>query len=167
MACGFDCAGYRRDVASRRPDRLTTTLAAALAAAAFALGGCGGAGSHQAAHNAITRPELIAKVDAICKEVARRSKPSFRTLQALVDASGTYKSRLIKAAPTLRTVYKLQASKLRRFEALDPPTADRAQIAEITRSARETLKERVDRLGTTYGFRADCFSLPLDLSAIQ
>ena len=144
---------------------------------------------------AITRPEYIKQVDAICKKTTQQSKPSFDKLQALIDASGTYKSRLIKGAPTLRRVYDLQASKFKRFKAIDPPDADRAQIAQITKAAQATLDEfeeflpaadagdltkfidiatdatgsraRVDRLGTTYGFRKDCFSLPLDLSDLQ
>ena len=167
-----------------------------LACAALALGACGDDDSKSSSKsNDVTRPEYIAQVDAICKQVARQSSPSFRKLQALIDASGTYKSRLIKAAPTLRTVYKLQASKLRRFKAIEPPTADRAQVAEITKTAEQTIEEfsdflpaaqrgdletfidvatdatgsraHVDRLGTTYGFRKDCFSLPLELGNIQ
>jgi len=167
-----------------------------LVVGAFALGACGDDGSKSSsADDGVTRPEYITKVDAICKKVAQQSQPSFRKLQALIDASGTYKSRLIKAAPTLHTVYGLQATKLRRFKAIEPPEADRAQVAEITKTATATLNEfrdflpaaesgdlekfidvatdangnraRVDRLGTRYGFRKDCFSLPLDLSNVQ
>jgi hypothetical protein len=178
----------------RRPSRIACV--ALLAVVAAALGACGGDDSKSSSDdNGITRAEYIKQVDAICKKVAQQSKPSFDKLQALIDASGTYKSRLIKGAPTLRTVYDLQATKLRKFKALQPPTADRAQVAEITTTATQTLKEfrqflpaadagdlekfidiatdatgsraRVDRLGTTYGFRKDCFSLPLDLSNVQ
>jgi hypothetical protein len=177
-------------------NRLTSLTVALLAAGALALGACGDDDSKSSSKsNDITRPQYIAKVDAICKEVARKSKPSFAKLQALIDASGTYKSRLIKAAPTLRTVYKLQASKLERFKAIEPPTADTRQVAEIRKTAEQTIDEfreflpaaergdletfidvatdatgsraHVDRLGTTYGFRKDCFSLPLELSQIQ
>ena len=186
--------GYGRGVFATGPRR--TVLVALLAGGALALGACGDDdGDKSSDDNQITRPQYIAKVDAICKQVTRRSKPSFATLQALIDASGTYKSRLIKAAPTLRTLYKLQASKLKRFEAIEPPTADRAQVAEIRKTAEQTIREfraflpaaeagdlekfidiatdasgsraRVDRLGTTYGFRKDCFSLPLELDSIQ
>ena len=179
----------------KRPYRIACV--ALLAVLASALGACGGDdGSKRSADdNGITRAEYIKQVDAICKKVAQQSKPSFRKLQALIDATGTYKSRLIKGAPTLYTVYDLQASKYRRFKAIDPPTADRAQVAEIRAAAEATLKDfrdflpaadrgdlvqlidiatdatgsraRVDRLGTTYGFRKDCFSLPLDLSDLQ
>ncbi len=182
-------------MASTRPDRLA--LAAALAGLALALGACGGGDDDKGSSDdsAITRPEYIKQVDAICKKTTQQSKPSFDKLQALIDASGTYKSRLIKGAPTLRRVYDLQASKFKRFKTIDPPDADRAQIAQITKAAQSTLDEfeeflpaadagdltkfidiatdatgsraRVDRLGTTYGFRKDCFSLPLDLSDLQ
>ncbi len=184
-------------MAGTRPDRLASALVAALAGLAIVLSACGGddGDSKSGADSGITRPEYIEQVDAICKKTSQQSKPSFDKLQALIDASGTYKSRLVKGAPTLRTVYDLQASKFRRFTAIDPPAADRAQIAEITKSARATLAEfqkflpaadagdlekfidiatdatgsraRVDRLGTTYGFRKDCFSLPIDLGSIQ
>src|ERR1044072_9086616 len=181
-------------MARRRPDRLTSALAAAVAAGALALGACGDDGSkNDSDDNGITRAEYIKQVDAICKRGAPQCQPSFRKVQALIDATGTYKSRLIKAAPTLRTVYGLQEKKLNGFKQLEPPTADRAQVAEITTTATQTLKEfrnflpaagagdletfiavatdatgsraRVDRLGTRYGFRKDCFSLPLDLTA--
>lgn len=184
-------AGYGPDMARRRPDRLA--LAALLAGLALALGACGG--SDKPADNGIKRPEYIAKVDAICKQSTQQSAPSFRKLQALVNASGTYKSRLIKAAPTLRTVYKLQVTKLERFKAVEPPTAERAQVAKIAKAAQKTLTEfrqflpfaergdlpklidiatdatgsraDVEQLGTTFGFRKDCFTVPVDLSSFQ
>jgi ABC-type uncharacterized transport system auxiliary subunit len=179
-------------MARTRPDRLAA--AAALAGLALTLGACGGGGDKKPQDNAVKRPEYIARVDAICKKTTEQSKPSFKKLQALVNASGTYKSRLIKGAPTLHTVYDLQVAKFRRFKAIEPPTADRAQIAAITKAADQTLTElrkflpfadrgdltklidiatdasgsraRVERLGTTYGFRSDCFSVPLDLSSL-
>jgi hypothetical protein len=183
-------------MAPRCPHRLASALAAVLVAGAFALGACGDDGSKSSSDDeGITRPEYITKVDAICKKTTKQSQPSFRKLQALIDASGTYKSRLIKAAPTLRTVYDLQNSKLQRFKAIEPPAADRAQIARLTTAAQSTLTDfrkflpyadrgdlaklidiatdvtgsraRVERLGTTYGFRKDCFSVPLDLSKFQ
>jgi hypothetical protein len=169
-------------------------LTATVAGLVLALGACGG-DDKKSSDNAINRPEYIAKVDAICKKTSQQSAPSFRTLQALVNASGTYKSRLIKAAPTLRTVYKLQAAKLQQYKAIEPPTADRAQVAKITNAAQKTLTEfraflpyaargdlpklidiatdatgsraEVEQLGTTYGFRKDCFSVPVDLSKFQ
>jgi hypothetical protein len=181
-------------MARTRPDRLA--FVAVLAGLALALAACGGDdGSKKSSDNAVKRPEYITQVDAICKKTSQQSKPSFSKLQALVNASGTYKSRLVKGAPILHTVYDLQASKFQRFKAIEPPTADRAQIAEITKAAGDTLAEfrkflpyadrgdlpklidiatdasgsraRVERLGTTYGFRKDCFALPLDLSNLQ
>src|SRR5881296_810604 len=94
--------GYVRAMAALRPCRIgRIACATVLAGLAMALGACGG-GDKKSSDNGPTRPEYIAKVDAICKQVTAQSQPSFRKLQALVDASGTYKSRLIKAAPTLR-----------------------------------------------------------------
>lgn len=179
---------------STGPDRLTSALVAALAGVALALGACGGDDGGKSAENSVTRPQYVAKVDAICKRTTQRSKPIFTKLQALVDASGTYKSRLIKAAPLLRKLYKLQSAKLERFKAAKPPTADRAKIAELTKAAQQTIDEfrdflpaakagdlnkfidiatdasgaRADAelLGTSYGLREDCFSLPVDLSNV-
>ncbi len=178
-----------------RPDRLALAAAAVLAGLALALGACGGDEDKSSGDNGIKRPQYIAQVDAICKKTSAQSKPSFTKLQALVNASGTYKSRLIKASPILQRVYDLQDEKFQRFKAIEPPTADRAQVAEIRTAAQATLKEfeeflpaaesgdlekfidvatdatgsraRVERLGTTYGFRKDCFSLPVDLGSIQ
>lgn len=178
-----------------RPDRLGSVLTAVLAGLALALGACGGDDGGKPAGNDITRPEYVAKVGAYCKTATAQSKPIFARLQKLVDASGTYKSRLIKAAPDLRRLYKIQSTKLRRFKALDPPTADSAQIAELTTVAQKVIDEfrdflpaaeagdleqfidiatdasgsRADaeRLGTNYGLREDCFSLPVDLSNIS
>jgi hypothetical protein len=182
-------------MASLRFDRRVSALAAGLVAASLGLAACGGDGDSKPKGNGITRPQYVAQVDRICKKITQQSTPSFDKLQALVDASGTYKSRLIKAAPILRTVYNLQDRKLRRVKTLEPPTADRAQVAEITTAARATLTEfqkflpaadrgdlpalidiatdasgsraKVERLGTTYGFRKDCFSVPLDLGKFQ
>jgi hypothetical protein len=180
-------------MARTRSPRLASVLCGALAGLAILLAACGGSsGGGKAADNGITRPEYVKKIDAICRRSARESKPTFDGLQALVDASGTYKSRLIKATPLLKTTYKLQSAKLKRFKAVQPPTADRAQVAAITQAADATLAElkkflpaaavgdlskfidiatdasgeraKVDRLGTDYGFESDCFSLPIKLS---
>ena len=175
------------------PDRLASALIIALAGLVLALGACGDDGG-KSADNAVKRPEYVAKVDAICKRTTQQSKPIFTKLQVLVDASGTYKSRLIKAAPLLRDLYKVQKAKLTRFKALEPPTADRVELAELTKVAQQTIDEfrdflpaaeagdlekfidiatdasgaRADaeRLGTNYGLREDCFSLPVDLSNV-
>ncbi len=177
------------------PHRLRPALTAVLAGLALALGACGGDdGDGKSADDGLTRPEYVAKVDGYCKQATRQSKPIFTRLQKLVDASGTYKSRLIKAAPDLRKLYKIQNAKLRRFKALEAPTADRAQIAELTTVAQKTIDEfeqflpaaeagdleefidiatdasgargEAERLGTNYGLREDCFSLPVDLSNV-
>ena len=178
-----------------RPARLGSALTALLAGLAVVLGACGGDDGEKSAGNDITRPEYVAKVGGYCKTATTQSKPIFARLQKLVDASGTYKSRLIKAAPDLRKLYKIQNTKLTRFKALEPPTADRAQIAELTKVAQKVIDEfreflpaadngdlekfidiatdasgsRADaeRLGTNYGLREDCFSLPVDLSNIS
>lgn len=180
-------------MARTRSPRLALVLVAAVACIAMVLCACGGGGgAGKSADNGISRPEYVKKIDAICKRSARESKPTFDGLQALVDATGTYKSRLIKATPLLRTTYKLQSAKLKRFKAVQPPTADRAEVAAITKAADATLAElkrflpaaavgdlskfidiatdasgeraKVDRLGTDYGLESDCFSLPIKLS---
>ncbi len=182
-------------MAAMRP---TTALAATLVALALALGACGGDdgdGDGGSDGNAVTKPEYVAEIGTICKKATEQSKPIFDRLQKLVDASGTYKSRLIKAAPDLRKLYKIQNTKLQSFKDVEPPTADTAQIAELTKVAQQTIDEfeeflpaadsgdlekfidiatdasgaRADaeRLGTNYGLREDCFTLPVDLSNIQ
>jgi len=146
------------------------------------------------ADSSVTRPQYVAKIDAICKKTTQQSKQIFTKLQTLVDASGTYKSRLIKAAPLLRKLYKVQSAKLEQFKATKPPTDDRAKIAQLTKVAQQTIDEfrdflpaaeagdlekfidiatdasgaRADaeQLGTSYGLREDCFSLPVDLSNV-
>lgn len=181
-------------MAATRPNRLAAALVAALAGAALALGACGGDDA-EPADTGPTRAEYRADVGEICKRATRQSKPIFAELQKLVDASGTYKSRLIKAAPDLRRLYRIQRTKLERFKALEPPTADSAQIAELTKVAQRVIDEfrdflpaaeagdlvqfidiatdasgaRADaeRLGTNYGLRKDCFTLPVDLSNLQ
>lgn len=175
--------------------RSSVTSTALLAAFALALGACGGDDGGSPSEQAqITKPEYVKQVDAICADTVKRSQPTFDKLQDLVNASGTYKSRLIKAAPLLRRAYRLQASKLRRFKAIEPPAADRAQIAELTTVAEKTIDEfrsflpaaergdleefidiatdasgargDAERLGTNYGFDESCFSLPVDLSNV-
>jgi hypothetical protein len=176
------------------PDRLRLTLSAVFAGLALALGACGGDDDGASADKGITKPEYVAKVDGYCKRATRQSKPIFDRLQKLVDASGTYKSRLIKAAPDLRRLYKIQNAKLQRFKALEPPAADRAEVTELTTVAQKTIDEfeeflpaaeagdlekfidiatdasgargDAERLGTDYGLRADCFTLPVDLSNV-
>ena len=192
---GGRSAGRVRDMAASRPDRLHAALVAALAGLALGLGACGGDDDSESAGKDITKPEYVAEVGTICKKAATQSKPIFAKLQKLVDASGTYKSRLIKAAPDLRRLYKIQSTKLESFKDVEPPAADRAEIRELTTVAQTTIDEfrdflpaaeagdlekfidvatdasgaRADaeRLGTNYGLREDCFTLPVDLSSLQ
>jgi hypothetical protein len=183
------------DMVATRSARLAAAIGAVLTSLALALGACGGDdGGGKADKPVITKPQYVTKVDAICKRTTQRSKPIFDRLQKLVDASGTYKSRLIKAAPDLRKLYKIQNAKLQDFKALEPPPDDRAQIAELTKFAQKTIDEfenflpaaqagdlekfidiatdasgargDAERLGTNYGLREDCFSLPVDLSNV-
>lgn len=184
-------------MAATHPDRLRLVLATTLAGVALALGACGGddGGGGGSGDDGITKPEYVAEVGKACKKATTQSKPIFARLQKLVDASGTYKSRLIKAAPDLRKLYKIQNTKLESFKGIDPPKADKAEIAELTKVAQQTIDEfrdflpaaeagdlekfidiatdasgaRADaeRLGTNYGLRADCFTLPVDLSNLQ
>jgi len=174
--------------------RARALLATVLIGATLPFAGCGGDDEKSSAkEDAITRPEYIKRVNAICSETAQKSKPTNRKLQALVDASGSYKSRLKKAAPHLSTTYDLQKDKLDQIKAIDPPAKDRAQIAELVKVSEATLKEfqgaiaiaergdlksfidvafdangtraKAERLGTTYGLNAQCFAVPVDLSS--
>ena len=174
---------------SRARILLTATIVATLTL----LAGCGGDDNKGAEDEGPTRAEYIKQVDAVCRKTTQKSKPTNRRLQALVDASGTYASRLKKAAPYLSTTYDLQKRKLASIKAIDPPKKDRAQIAEIIKVSDATLVEfqdaigiaergdlkgfidvafdangtraKAERLGTTYGFRAQCFAVPIDLSS--
>jgi hypothetical protein len=175
--------GYLRDMTARR------TLTAILVAGATALGACGG--SDKAKDDGPTRPQYIAQVDALCQKIMRESAPTNRKLQALVNASGSYTSRLKRSPPLLRTTLKLQTRKLSQFKAIDPPKKDVAQIKQLETAADATLQQlrdaigiaergdlkafidiafdsngaraKAERLGTTYGFRKDCFTVPVDL----
>jgi len=151
---------------------------------------CGG-GSGEQEDEGPTRQEYIAEVDALCREVTMESRERNRELQALVDGSGSFASRLRKAAPLLSETYDVQKTKLDRFKRIEPPADDREQIRQVTTAAEAALKQlrdavpiaergdlksfidvifdatgaraRSERLGTTYGFREDCFTVPIDL----
>jgi hypothetical protein len=168
-------------------------LAAIVLAAATLAAGCGGDDSKPKQDNAVTRPQYVKQVDAVCRRTSQRSKPTNRKLQALVNGSGTFSSRLKKAAPLLRTTYRLQKAKLDRIKAMRPPDKDRAQIAQVVKASAAALAElrggipvaergdlknfidiafdangtraKAERLGTTYGFREECFAVPIDLSS--
>ena len=173
--------------------RARKLLPVILAAAVLPIAGCGD-DSDSAGDSGITRPEYIKQVNAVCAKTAQESKPTNRKLQALVDASGTYASRLKKAAPHLQTTYDLQKAKLDKIKAIDPPEKDKAQIAEVVKTSEATLGEfqdaigiaergdlkrfidvafdangtraKAERLGTTYGFDMQCFAVPVDLSSL-
>ena len=174
--------------------RPRTLLTAIVLAAATLAAGCGGGGDSKAKQdNALTRPQYIKQVDAVCRKTAQQSKPTNRKLQALVNGSGTFSSRLKKAAPLLHTTYRLQKAKLDRIKAMAPPAKDRAQVAEVVKASAAALAEfrnglpiaergdlknfidiafdangtraKAERLGTTYGFRTECFAVPIDLSS--
>jgi hypothetical protein len=169
-------------------------LATLLLAVALLAGACGG-DDKAAQEKSVSRPQYIAEVDALCKKVQRQSGPINRKLQALADANGTYSSRLRKAAPLLHETYDRQSAKLERFRAIEPPTADRARIAAVTKAGRAALDDlekglpaadrgdlrnfidtaldatgsraRAEQLGTDYGFDKICFALPVDLSGVN
>jgi hypothetical protein len=175
--------------------RARTALPALLVAAAAALAACGGGGSTAKKDQGPTRPAYIAQVDALCKKVTRQSKPTNRKLQALVDASGSYSDRLRRSTPLLRKTYALQRGKLEAFKRVRPPAKDRARIHALVVASSKALDElrggipiaqrgdlkgiidiafdangtraNAERLGTTYGFRKDCFAVPIDLGQIS
>ncbi len=170
---------------------LTRTLAITILAVGLLAAGCGGDDDSQA-DAAKVRMAYIAKVDALCKKVTDESRPRNRKIKALIEGTGTYASRLRKGAPLLRETYKVQADKLEKFKAIDPPAGDETQIERLTTAAEAALKDledalpaadrgdlppiidlatdatnnraKMERLGLTYGFRSDCFGLPIALN---
>ena len=175
--------------------RARTTLIALLLSAASALAACGGDDSAADKDTGPTRPEYIAKVDALCAKVTKASRPTNRKLQALVDGSGTFSSRLKKATPLLQKTYDLQKGKLEDVRAVPPPQKDRAQINKVLATGSKALEEfrkgipiarrgdlknfidiafdangtrgDAERLGTNYGFAADCFRIPIELDELS
>jgi len=163
-------------------------LAGMLAALAVLAAGCGG-DDEPAKKQGVTRPQYIKQVDALCAKTTRDSRSINRRIQALIEGSGTYSSRLRKGAPLLRQTYRKQAAKFAAFKQLEPPAPDRAQIEELTVAAQHALNDlrdalpaadkgdlppiidlatdasgartKAERLGVTYGFRQDCFGLPV------
>ncbi len=177
--------GYRRVMLPR-------ALAGMILAIALLAAGCGGEdGGQSKAEAAKIRRAYVAKVDALCKKVSEQSRPINRKIQGLIEGSGTYASRVRKGAPLLEQTYEAQASKLERFKKIEPPQGDRRQIQRLTTAAEALLKDlrdgipaarrgdlpaiidlatdatgnraKTERLGLTYGFREDCFSLPIKL----
>ncbi len=164
--------------------RLRLFAAGLLVASALLVGACG-----SSADKGISRAEYVKRIDAICSDIARRSAATNRGLQALVDGSGTYTSRLEKSVPLLRDTLRLQTSKVERFERVTPPTKDVAKVKEITTVARAFLGElrdiipnarrgdlpsfidfatdasgnrgKLERLGVDYGIKDECFTLPI------
>jgi hypothetical protein len=163
-------------------------LAGTLVACALLVAGCGGDSKKD---KGVSRKQYVTEVDALCRKVTLQSGPTNRRLQALVDASGTFASRLREGAPLLRRTYAAQSAKLERFKRIEPPTADRARIKQLTVAAEAALKDlrdtlpaaergdlppiidlvtdasgargRAERLGADYGLREDCFSAPIKL----
>jgi hypothetical protein len=163
-------------------------LAGTLAALALVATACGG-DDEAAKEQGLTRPQYIAQVDALCAKTTRESRSINREIQKLLEASGSLAGRLRKGAPLLRRTYEKQEAKFEAFMKIEPPAADRAQIAELTKAAEGALDDlrdalpaadagdvpaiidlatdasgartRAERLGATYGLRADCFGLPV------
>lgn len=167
---------------ARRAPHLVVAVAVACATL---LAACGA--SKQPA--GISHAEYVKRIDAICTDIARRSAATNRGLQALIDANGSFESRLKKAAPLLRTTLRLQTSKVERFERVAVPKGGEAEVHLITTNAKGFLgdlrkaipvaargdlpdfidfvtdasgnRSRVERYGVDYGIRDDCFTLPI------
>lgn len=172
-------------MAVRRP--LRPILAAVLVAAAPALAACGGSSGA----GGVSHADFVSKADAVCQQIARESKPTNAALQALIDSSGSFTSRLKKSPPLLRKTLALQTSKVKRIERLERPKGDTAKIAALLAAARAELGDlrraipiavrgdladfidfatdatghrgKVEQLGVDYGIRDDCFTLPVTL----
>lgn len=141
----------------------------------------------------VARVAYVAEVNALCQRVTDESESRNRRLQALLDAEGPYRDRLVKGAPLIRENYDAQRSKLDRFRRIAPPDADRSEVAGVIEAAELTVRRLgealppadrgdlksfldtmteaagalayVDYLGTTYGFDRDCFTIPVTFRA--
>lgn len=188
MAAG----GYGRGMAF---SRARTALIALLIAGCAGLAACGGDDETAAKDEGPTRPQYVAQVDAICKKVTKASQPTNRKIQALVDGTGSFSSRLKKSTPLLQKTYDLQKGKLDDIEAIEQPSKDKAQIAEVVAVSSKALEEfkggiaiarrgdlkefidiafdangtraKAERLGMTYGFAQDCFKIPIELDQVS
>jgi hypothetical protein len=165
--------------------RLRPLAAGLFVASALLVAACGGSSEDKG----ISHADYVKKIDAICDSISRESAATNRGLQALVDGSGTYTSRLEKSVPLLRKTLRFQTSKVERFERVTPPKKDVAKVKQITTAARAFLGElrdiipnarkgdlpsfidfatdasgnrgKVERLGVDYGIKDDCFTLPI------
>ena len=165
-------------------------LAGLLGAVALLAAACGG--DEAAKDEGVTRAEYVAEVNALCTKVTRESRPINTKIKALLEASGTYASRLRKGAPLLHQPYAKQKAKLAAFKKIEPPAADRAQVKAITTAAQRALKDlrdalpaadagdvppiidlatdafgartKAELLGVRYGLREDCFGIPVSLN---
>lgn len=175
--------------------RTKLTVIALLIAASTLLSACGGGDVKATQADGPTRPAYIARVDALCRKVTKASQPTNRKLQALVNSSGTYSSRLKKSTPLLQRTYDLQKGKLADVRAIKAPPKDVAQVDEVLSVSSKALEEfrggiaiarrgdlksfidiafdangtraRAERLGTTYGFAQDCFAIPIELDQLS
>lgn len=170
------------------PDRrLRSLLGALLVAAALIVGACGGSSKG----TGVSHADFVTKADAVCQSIARESKSTDDAIQALIDSSGSFTSRLKKSPPLLRKTLALQTSKVQRIEGLQRPKGDEARIAQLVAAGRAELGDlrkaipiaergdladfidfatdatghrgRVEQLGVDYGIRDDCFTLPVTL----
>jgi hypothetical protein len=176
--------GYRRAMAARQ---MRSTVAALLVAGALLLVACGGSSKG----GGVSHAGFVAKADAVCQSIARESKPTNDAIQALINSSGSFTSRLKKSPPLLRKTLALQTSKVKRIERLQRPKGDEARIAQIVAAGKAELGDlrkaipiavrgdladfidfatdetghrgKVEQLGVDYGIRDDCFTLPVTL----
>ena len=169
-------------------------LSAVLVSLVMALGACGSDNDSSAVDaEGVTRVGYIAEVNALCQKVVEETQSDNRKLQALLDAQGTYRGRLVKGASLLRENYESQRSKFDRFKRIEPPDADRHRVAEVIEASELTLQrleqslpaaERgdlrsfldrmtdaggalayLDYLGTAYGFDENCFRVRVTFRA--
>ncbi len=122
---------------------MRTTASALLAAAALALGACGGSGDDES--EGPTKAEFIAKTDAQCKVSNVRTKRLNEEASRAAEAAGT-EAQLLKAlTPILERGYGQIRDNASAFQSVNPPAGDAAEV-EAIRKLYDQQAELVRRL---------------------
>ena len=123
--------------------RMRPVLACVLviAAAAPALGGCGGSSGDDGP----TRAEYIAATDARCTASNKRTRELNVQLRRAAASASDDRDLLRRLAPILQRGYASVRDNAAAFEAADPPAADAAEVERI-RDAYDEQAQQVRKL---------------------
>lgn len=122
--------------------RMRSTAAALLAVAVLGLQACGGDGTP----DELTRAEFVAKTDAQCKVSNARTKTLNEEATRAAAAAPTEAQLLRELTPILERGYRQVRDNAAAFRAVDPPSADAAEIDRI-RTLYDEQVEVVRKLG--------------------